>query len=63
MSHEQVNIEALITAGQRVEVLMDTLALLGWPQQLPPAYKRDWAQFHQDLRRALGMVHEWPKEA
>ena len=55
MAHEQVNVGALVAVGQRLEVLMDTLALLGWPQQLPPAYKRDWAQLHLDLQRALGM--------
>ena len=55
MSHEQIDVKALVTVGQRLEVLMDTLALLGWPQQLPPAYKRDWAQLHLDLQRALGM--------
>jgi len=55
MSHEQIDVEALVTVGQRLEVLMDTLALLGWPQQLPPAYKRDWVQFHLDLQRALGI--------
>jgi len=55
MSYEQIDVEALVTVGKRIEVLMDTLALLGWPQQLPPAYKRDWAQLHLDLQRALGM--------
>ena len=55
MSHEQIDVEALVTVGKRIEMLMDTLALLGWPQQLPPAYKRDWAQLHLGLQRALGM--------
>jgi len=55
MSHEQIDVNALVTVGQRIEVLMDTLALLGWPQQLPPAYKRDWVQLHLGLQRALGM--------
>ena len=35
------------------DVVMDTAAMHGLPQQLPPAYKESWAAVHTNAREVL----------
>ena len=37
----------------RCDVVMDTSAMHGLPQTLPPAYKDSWAMVHQQVRAEL----------
>lgn len=52
---EDENVKKLVNAARRVEVLMDTLSLLGIGHWLSPRsqYYSDWAMFHIDLQEAL----------
>jgi len=56
-------IQALAVAAHRVEVLMDTLGILGIGDWLPGQYREDWALFHTDLQNKLvpfkEMINEW----
>jgi hypothetical protein len=46
-------VRALAEAAHRVEVMLDTLSLLGVSQQLPPQYRDDYPGIHIGLRDAL----------
>ncbi len=43
----------LRAALEAVEIAMDTAAMHGLPQQLPPAYRDSWAAAHTQARQAL----------
>jgi len=52
---ENLTLEQWRDLGRRLEVLMDTVALLGVaPRDMPPAYRQSWAELHTELKAALG---------
>lgn len=48
-------IRRLRAALDRCDMVMDTAAILGLPQELPDVYRDSWAAAHQNARTVLGV--------
>src|SRR5262249_49188498 len=51
--HQMTIADQLRAALEAVEIAMDTAAMHGLPQQLPPAYRDSWAEAHTQARALL----------
>jgi hypothetical protein len=49
--------ERVLTA---CDIVMDTAAIHGLPQQLPPAYRDSWSEAHKSARELLAAINPAP---